>query len=143
MKKVTIHSDGGCEGNPGPGAWAAVLRYGVNTKEVSGGTAATTNNRMELQAAIEALRALKEACEGMKLHRTPESEPWRIELELRRKARQQRASSIYFQSNQDAPRDDPADWSGEDFSDADLRGANLSGCAFQNANFKDAKLYDA
>jgi ribonuclease HI len=63
MKKVTIHSDGGCEGNPGPGAWAAVLRYGSSVKELSGSDPATTNNRMELQAAIEALRGLKEPCE--------------------------------------------------------------------------------
>jgi ribonuclease HI len=63
MKKVTIHSDGGCEGNPGPGAWAAVLRYGPSVKEISGSDPATTNNRMELQAAIEALRGLKEPCE--------------------------------------------------------------------------------
>lgn len=63
MKKVIIHSDGGCEGNPGPGAWAAILRYGSVAKEISGGVLATTNNRMELQAAIEALRALKVPCE--------------------------------------------------------------------------------
>lgn len=63
MKKVTIHTDGGCHGNPGPGGWAAVLAYGTRTKEISGGAAATTNNRMELQAAIEALRVLKEPCE--------------------------------------------------------------------------------
>ena len=63
MKKVTIHSDGGCEGNPGPGGWAVVLRHGPHVKELSGGAPATTNNRMELQAAIEGLRALKEPCE--------------------------------------------------------------------------------
>jgi ribonuclease HI len=63
MKKVTIHSDGGCSGNPGPGGWAAVLRYGKQKREISGGAAATTNNRMELQAAIAALSALKEPCE--------------------------------------------------------------------------------
>jgi Ribonuclease HI len=63
MKHVTIHTDGGCEGNPGPGGWAAVLRYGDKCREVSGAEIATTNNRMELRAAIEALRALKEACE--------------------------------------------------------------------------------
>jgi ribonuclease HI len=62
MKQITIHTDGGCEGNPGPGGWAAVLRCGDLVKEVSGGTAATTNNRMELQAAIGALTALKEPC---------------------------------------------------------------------------------
>lgn len=63
MKKVVIHSDGGCHGNPGPGGWAAVLTYGRHSRELSGGTPATTNNRMELQAAIEALNALKEPCE--------------------------------------------------------------------------------
>lgn len=63
MKQITIHTDGGCHGNPGPGAWAAVLTYGSHHRELSGGVPATTNNRMELQAAIEALNALKEACE--------------------------------------------------------------------------------
>ncbi|MHA3771923.1 ribonuclease HI [Verrucomicrobiota bacterium sgz303538] len=63
MKKVTIHTDGGCQGNPGPGGWAAVLRYGEHKKELSGGAPATTNNRMELQAAVEALSALKMPCE--------------------------------------------------------------------------------
>jgi ribonuclease HI len=63
MKKVTIHSDGGCENNPGPGGWAAVLRFGAHVKEINGGAPATTNNRMELQGAIEALRVLKEPCE--------------------------------------------------------------------------------
>jgi ribonuclease HI len=63
MKKVVIHTDGGCEGNPGPGGWAAILQHGHRTKEVSGGDPATTNNRMELQAAISALGALKEPCE--------------------------------------------------------------------------------
>lgn len=63
MKKVTIHSDGGCEGNPGPGGWGAVLRSGAQRKEISGGEPATTNNRMELLAAIRALEALKGPCE--------------------------------------------------------------------------------
>lgn len=63
MKKVVIHSDGGCHGNPGPGGWAAVLEYGPHRRELSGGVPATTNNRMELQAAIEALNSLKEPCE--------------------------------------------------------------------------------
>ena len=63
MRKVTIHSDGACRGNPGPGGWAATLNYGIRHKEISGGVPATTNNRMELQAAIEALSALKEPCE--------------------------------------------------------------------------------
>ena len=63
MKKITIHTDGGCDGNPGPGGWAAVLDYGGRVKEISGGEPATTNNRMELQAAISALEALTEPCE--------------------------------------------------------------------------------
>ena len=63
MKNVIIHSDGGCSGNPGPGGWAATLTYGKHTRELSGGEPATTNNRMELRAAIEALNALKESCE--------------------------------------------------------------------------------
>lgn len=62
MKNVTIHTDGGCEGNPGPGGWAAVLRHNGRMKELSDGDPATTNNRMELLAAIRALQALKEPC---------------------------------------------------------------------------------
>lgn len=63
MKKVQVITDGACIGNPGPGGWAAILRYGPRKKELSGGAAHTTNNRMELQAAVEGLRALKEPCE--------------------------------------------------------------------------------
>ena len=63
MKKVTIYTDGACSGNPGPGGWAAVLQYGDKTRELSGGEAQTTNNRMELLAAISALELLKEPCE--------------------------------------------------------------------------------
>ena len=62
MQKVVIHSDGACHGNPGPGGWAAVLVCGLHSRELSGGAPATTNNRMELQAAIEALQALKKPC---------------------------------------------------------------------------------
>ena len=62
MKHVTIHSDGGCDPNPGPGGWACVLTCGTRSKEIGGGDPATTNNRMELKAAIEGLRALKERC---------------------------------------------------------------------------------
>jgi ribonuclease HI len=62
-KKVIVHTDGGCDGNPGPGGWAAILRFGAQTRELAGGEPATTNNRMELQAAISALEALKEPCE--------------------------------------------------------------------------------
>ena len=63
MKTVTIYTDGACSGNPGPGGWGAVLRYGAHERELSGGEAQTTNNRMELTAVIEALRLLKEPCE--------------------------------------------------------------------------------
>lgn len=63
MKEVTIYTDGACSGNPGPGGWGAILFYGEHRKEMSGGEKVTTNNRMELQAVIEALRSLKEACE--------------------------------------------------------------------------------
>jgi ribonuclease HI len=58
-KSVDIWTDGACSGNPGPGGWGAVLRYGGAEKELSGGETATTNNRMELMAAIQALEALK------------------------------------------------------------------------------------
>ena len=58
-KIVDIYTDGACQGNPGPGGWGALLRYGETEKELSGGVTETTNNRMELSAAIEALRALK------------------------------------------------------------------------------------
>ena len=62
MKTVTIYTDGACSGNPGPGGWGAVLRYGAHELELSGGAAETTNNRMELTGVIEALRRLKEPC---------------------------------------------------------------------------------
>ena len=62
MKQVEIYTDGACSGNPGPGGWGAVLRYNGKEKEISGGEAMTTNNRMELMAVISALRALKEPC---------------------------------------------------------------------------------
>jgi len=64
VKKVRITTDGACEGNPGPGGWAAILRYGPHTKEIYGFSPHTTNNRMELTAAIEGLRALKQPCEA-------------------------------------------------------------------------------
>lgn len=60
--QVTIFTDGACSGNPGPGGWGAILLSGASEREMWGGEAATTNNRMELTAAIEALRALKRAC---------------------------------------------------------------------------------
>ena len=65
MKKVYIFTDGACSGNPGPGGWGVVLRYGSREKELSGGELNTTNNRMELTAAIEGLAALKESCRVM------------------------------------------------------------------------------
>ena len=62
-KKVNIYTDGACSGNPGPGGWAAILEFGVHKKEISGYMAGTTNNRMELFAAISGLGALKEPCD--------------------------------------------------------------------------------
>ena len=62
MKTVTLYTDGACSGNPGPGGWGAILSYNGATKELSGGEPNTTNNRMELTAAIKALEALKEPC---------------------------------------------------------------------------------
>ncbi|KAB7766283.1 ribonuclease HI [Xanthomonas maliensis] len=63
MKSIEVHTDGSCLGNPGPGGWAALLRYNGREKELSGGEATTTNNRMELMAAIMALEALTEPCQ--------------------------------------------------------------------------------
>ena len=63
MKKVTIYTDGGCSGNPGPGGYGAVLLYGSNRKEISEGFKLTTNNRMEMLACIKALEILKYPCE--------------------------------------------------------------------------------
>lgn len=62
MKQLEIYTDGACSGNPGPGGWAAVLLYRDKRLELSGGVPATTNNRMEMTAAIQALEALKEPC---------------------------------------------------------------------------------
>ena len=63
MKNVEVLTDGACKGNPGPGGWGALLRFGAVEKSLYGGEANTTNNRMELMAAIEGLTALKEACD--------------------------------------------------------------------------------
>lgn len=63
MKKIELITDGACIGNPGPGGWACVLRFGQHTKEMFGCEAQTTNNRMELTAAIKGLAALNEPCE--------------------------------------------------------------------------------
>lgn len=63
MKNITIYTDGACSGNPGPGGWGAILQYNETEKELYGAEADTTNNRMELMAAIEALKALKVPCE--------------------------------------------------------------------------------
>lgn len=63
LKTVLIHTDGACKGNPGPGGWGALLEYGDVVKELFGGAPETTNNRMELTAVIEALRALKRDCD--------------------------------------------------------------------------------
>jgi ribonuclease HI len=62
MTVVIIYTDGACSGNPGPGGWAAVLQYGEHEKELSGRFRETTNNRMEMRAAVEALNALKRPC---------------------------------------------------------------------------------
>ena len=59
---VEIATDGACKGNPGPGGWGALIRFGTKEKEISGGEPETTNNRMELRAAIEALNSLKRPC---------------------------------------------------------------------------------
>ena len=63
MKQVQLITDGACIGNPGPGGWACILRFGETKREMCGWEPETTNNRMELKAAVEGLRALKEACE--------------------------------------------------------------------------------
>ena len=62
LDEVTIYTDGACSGNPGPGGWGALLQFGEHEKELKGGEHNTTNNRMELTAAIAALEALKHAC---------------------------------------------------------------------------------
>ena len=67
MPKVVIYTDGACSGNPGPGGWGAVMISGAHRKEIWGGELATTNNRMELMAAIQALESLKKPCE-VELH---------------------------------------------------------------------------
>jgi ribonuclease HI len=63
MKRVEIFTDGACSGNPGPGGWGALLRYGSREKRLSGGEPATTNNRMEMTGIIAALRQLREPCD--------------------------------------------------------------------------------
>ena len=63
MSRVVIYTDGACKGNPGPGGWGVYLRYGDIEKDLYGGATLTTNNRMELQAVIEALRALNRPCQ--------------------------------------------------------------------------------
>lgn len=63
MKEVSLYTDGACSGNPGPGGWGAVLLYGEHKKELSGGEAKTTNNRMELLAVIRGLEQLKQPCD--------------------------------------------------------------------------------
>jgi ribonuclease HI len=67
LKSIDIFTDGACSGNPGPGGWAAILRYKSNEKEISGFEKHTTNNKMEMKAVIEALRILKEPCK-VKVH---------------------------------------------------------------------------
>lgn len=65
MKSIEIHTDGACLGNPGPGGWGALLRFNGTEREIAGSEAHTTNNRMELMAAIAALEALKQPCEAV------------------------------------------------------------------------------
>ena len=67
MKTVTLYTDGACSGNPGPGGWGAILEYKGTEKELSGGESITTNNRMELTAVIEGLKALRTAEEVAKI----------------------------------------------------------------------------
>jgi ribonuclease HI len=67
MKRVEVHTDGACLGNPGPGGWAALLRYGAHEREIVGAEPDTTNNRMELMAAISALESLTQGC-AIELH---------------------------------------------------------------------------
>ncbi len=71
MKDVEVITDGACLGNPGPGGWAALLRHGANERELAGGEALTTNNRMELMAAIAGLEALRQPCS---VHLTTDSQ---------------------------------------------------------------------
>lgn len=71
MKVIEIFVDGACRGNPGPGGWGALLRWGDHEKRLKGSQAFTTNNRMELTAAIEAIRAIKQSCE---IHITTDSQ---------------------------------------------------------------------
>ena len=71
MKVIEMFTDGACSGNPGPGGWGTILRYNGHEKELSGGEAQTTNNRMEMLAVIEGLKALKEPCE---VHLTSDSQ---------------------------------------------------------------------
>ena len=63
MKRIEIYTDGACRGNPGPGGWGALLKFDNHEKEISGGEHNTTNNRMELLAAIKAIESVKETCE--------------------------------------------------------------------------------
>ncbi|HJL80355.1 MAG TPA: RNase H family protein, partial [Gammaproteobacteria bacterium] len=63
MKRIEIYTDGACRRNPGPGGWGALLKFDNHEKEISGGEEHTTNNRMELMAAIKALESVKETCE--------------------------------------------------------------------------------
>ena len=77
MKTVTLYTDGACSGNPGPGGWGAILEYNGIEKELSGGEANTTNNRMELTAVIKGLSALKEPCIVELYSDSMSSMPWK------------------------------------------------------------------
>ena len=71
MKRIEIYTDGACRGNPGPGGWGALLKFDNHEKEISGGEDNTTNNRMELMAAIKALESVTEMCEICLLYTSP------------------------------------------------------------------------
>ena len=83
MKKVQLITDGACLGNPGPGGWAYILKYGDRTREMFGSEPQTTNNRMELTAAVRGLDALKEPCEVEIVAHVPTSEVLRYAIDLR------------------------------------------------------------
>ncbi len=84
--RVTIHTDGACSGNPGPGGWGAILEFGDKKRELKGGEPHTTNNRMELMAAIMALETLKRPCPVDLAHRQPVSAQWYHDVDSRMEA---------------------------------------------------------
>ena len=83
LPNVIVFTDGACSGNPGPGGWGAILRFGDKEKELKGGEAHTTNNRMELMAAISALGSVEQAVLGRPHHRQPVCPPGHHQLDPR------------------------------------------------------------